>query len=68
MIDTLEPFIFEELKVGMYVWDDLMREIVYITDIKDTWLTTKYWNGNINGDFQEGRFYPVTKYLKRGRK
>lgn len=72
-----QPYKFEDLKVGMWVWDDEERECrkileAYVTDENDDvyvkgvpivkhGLHKFSWSYSV---FKEGRFFPITKALE----
>ena len=68
----LEPYKFEDLKVGMWVWDDKLNACFLIKELKPQ----SYWNVIIYANyltdtfeemhFEKNRFYPVTKVLCNG--
>lgn len=63
---------FEDLKVGMWVWDDKLNACFLIKELKPQ----SYWNVIIYANyltdtfeemhFEKNRFYPVTKVLCNG--
>ena len=69
-----KPYKFEDLKVGMWVWDDKFKDCM---KIKIVFKPCKlYPNGSFKAyhdlneeelnfvEFEEGRFYPVTKAME----
>lgn len=65
-----QPYKFEDLKVGMWVWDDKLNACFLIKELKPQ----SYWNVIIYANyltdtfeemhFEKNRFYPVTKALE----
>lgn len=59
---------FEELKKGMWVWDDNSEWIFKIKSVNSE-IDIEFENGDLTflrTVFEEGRFYPVTKALCNG--
>lgn len=58
-----KPYKFEELKVGMLVWDDKNEDCRQIASINE--YGGIYWYGALSeyeaDKFEENRFFPVTK-------
>lgn len=69
-----QPYKFEELKRGMWVWDDKFKDCMKIKIIFKP--CKSYPNGSLKAyhdlneetlnfiEFEEGRFFPVTKALE----
>lgn len=65
-----KPYKFEELKKGMWVWDDKLNACFLIKELKPQ----SYWNVIIYANyltdtfeemhFEKNRFYPVTKSME----
>ena len=65
-----QPYKFEELKKGMWVWDDKLNACFLIKELKPQ----SYWNVIIYANyltdtfeemhFEKNRFYPVTKSME----
>lgn len=74
VIKNLQPYKFEDLKVGMWVWDDKFKDCMKIKIIFKP--CKSYPNGSLKAyhdlneetlnfiEFEEGRFFPVTKALE----
>lgn len=74
VIKNLQPYKFEELKKGMWVWDDKFKDCMKIKIIFKP--CKSYPNGSLKAyhdlneetlnfiEFEEGRFFPVTKALE----
>lgn len=74
-IKNPQPYKFEDLKVGIWVWDDKEKECIYITK---TFISISGFNvftylgiyqnleelKKLDMLFEENRFYPVTKALE----
>lgn len=70
VIKNLQPYKFEDLKVGMWVWDDKLNACFLIKELKPQ----SYWNVIIYANyltdtfeemhFEKNRFYPVTKSME----
>lgn len=70
VIKNLQPYKFEELKKGMWVWDDKLNACFLIKELKPQ----SYWNVIIYANyltdtfeemhFEKNRFYPVTKSME----
>ena len=55
-----KPYKFEELKDGMWVWDDIEKLICQIGLISKNAIHRKYIDGTISDSpFEENRFFPV---------
>ena len=75
LIENPRAYTFEELKLGMLVWDDLEKELIRIIKTL-TKEDCKYLYGDENKkvfiddyyaharEFEDGRFYPPTKALQ----
>ena len=65
-----QPYKFEDLKVGMWVWDKEIGACMYIKEIKGKEIVLLGGESfivemvNINNEFEEGRFFPVTKAME----
>lgn len=71
-----EPYKFEELKKGMWIWDDENEMFILITFIDKQFkkmhvclteydgFNDEYVNVEYTEYFEEGRFFPVTKALE----
>lgn len=71
-----QPYKFEELKKGMWVWDDENEMFILITFIDKQFkkmhvclteydgFNDEYVNVEYTEYFEEGRFFPVTKALE----
>ena len=63
-----EPYKFEDLKVGMWVWDDVEKkcnqiiEILENNEISFYYITESVSRYIVN--FEENRFYPLTKAME----
>ena len=58
---------FEDLKVGMWVWDEKEKKCNKIIEIEGKNIDFYYITESIDRfivEFEEGRFYPVTKALE----
>lgn len=70
IVHCSEPYKFEELKKGMWVWDDKLNACFLIKELKPQ----SYWNVIIYANyltdtfeemhFEKNRFYPVTKSME----
>ena len=70
VIKNLQPYKFEELKKGMWIWDDKLNACFLIKELKPQ----SYWNVIIYANyltdtfeemhFEKNRFYPVTKSME----
>lgn len=61
------PYKFEDLKEGMWVWDDKWEEAKNIRKIQLQDCFNKRWICFTEGgwlEFEEGRFFPVTKAMQ----
>ena len=69
-IQNPQPYKFEDLKVGMWVWDKEIGACMYIKEIKGKEIVLLGGESfivemvNINNEFEEGRFFPVTKAME----
>lgn len=71
-----QPYKFEELKKGMWIWDDENEMFILITFIDKQFkkmhvclteydgFNDEYVNVEYTEYFEEGRFFPVTKALR----
>lgn len=71
-----QPYKFEELKKGMWIWDDENEMFILITFIDKQFkkmhvclteydgFNDEYVNVEYTEYFEEGRFFPVTKALE----
>lgn len=65
-----QPYKFEELKAGMWVWDDRLKACFLIKAIrpKTNWNIVIYANYLTDTfeelEFKENRFFPITKALE----
>lgn len=69
LIKNPQPYKFEDLKVGMWVWDDKEKKCNKIIEIEGRNIDFYYITESIDRfivEFEEGRFYPVTKALCNG--
>lgn len=61
-----QPYKFEDLKEGMWVWDNLNKDCRQIAKLNE--YGGIYWYGSLSeyeaDKFEENRFYPVTKALQ----
>lgn len=71
----LKPYLFEELKGGMYVWYEDIQQIVQIFAIskkfKVIWIRLLLGEGDLKGmniDFKDNLFYPMHKAYFRDSK
>lgn len=70
-VNSLQPYKFENLKSGIWVWDDRLKACFLIKEIKPKtyWNIVVYANYLINTleelNFEENRFYPVSKAMGR---
>lgn len=59
-IENIKPYKFEDLKEGMWVWDDIEKLICQIELISKNAIHRKYIDGTISDSpFEENRFLPV---------
>lgn len=61
-IYSIKPYKYEDLKEGMWVWDNENKEVIYIDFIKRNriyFYTCKYDDGLFYHNFQDSRFYPA---------
>lgn len=65
-----QPYKFEDLKEGMWVWDDAFKEICFIPLIVNrNKIYTEYLESHCLNDpcmiqsFEENRFFPLTKAM-----
>lgn len=68
-IKNPQPYKFEELHEGMWVWDDKEKKCNKIIEIEGRNIDFYYITESIDRfivEFEEGRFYPVTKALCNG--
>lgn len=70
-IQNPQPYKFEDLKEGMWIWDDVFKEIGYIYSIANKkeiyieYLESHCANNHYQiQPFEENRFYPVTKAMQ----
>ena len=66
-IKNPQPYKFEELKKGMWVWDEKEKKCNKIIEIEGRNIDFYYITESIDRfivEFEEGRFYPVTKALE----
>lgn len=75
-IQNPQPYKFEELKKGMWIWDDENEMFILITFIDKQFkkmhvclteydgFNDEYVNVEYTEYFEEGRFFPVTKALR----
>ena len=64
------PYEFEELKKGMWVWREFFKECLKIRElssVNDDFRWIEFTNGYVC-EFEEGRFFPVTKVMEYQRK
>lgn len=64
-----QPYKFEDLKPNMWVWDDKEKKCNKIIEIEGRNIDFYYITESIDRfivEFEEGRFYPVTKALCNG--
>lgn len=60
---TPEPYKVEELEPEMWVWDEKYKKIGYI-DFIGKYLHITYCDGTMDdSEYQENRFFPVTRVL-----
>lgn len=66
VIKNLQPYKFEDLKVGMWVWDNDIKEVIHIRSVVDDDLYFLSVGEEDVGyaEFEEGRFFPSTKALE----
>jgi hypothetical protein len=61
-----QPYKFEDLKEGMWVWDNLNKDCRQIARVNE--YGGIYWYGSLSeyesDKFEENRFYPVTKAMQ----
>lgn len=61
-----QPYKFEDLKEGMWVWDNLNKDCRQIARVNE--YGGIYWYGSLSeyesDKFEENRFYPVTKTMQ----
>lgn len=59
-IENIKPYKFEDLKEGMWVWDDIEKLICQIELISKNAIHRKYIDGTISDSpFEENRFFPA---------
>ncbi len=59
-IENIKPYKFEDLKEGMWVWDDIEKLICQIGLISKNAIHRKYIDGTISDSpFEENRFFPA---------
>lgn len=64
VIKNLQPYKFEELKKGMWVWDEKEKKCNKIIEIEGRNIDFYYITESIDRfivEFEEGRFFPVQK-------
>lgn len=61
-----QPYKFEDLNSDMWVWDNDIKEVIHIRSVVDDDLYFLSVGEEDVGyaEFEEGRFYPVTKALE----
>lgn len=61
-----QPYKFENLKVGMWVWDNDIKEVIHIRSVVDDDLYFLSVGEEDVGyaEFEEERFFPVTKAME----
>ena len=66
-----QPYIFEDLKEDVWVWDDVFKEMCFISSIIDrNKIYIEYLESHCSLEpckilfFEEGRFFPITKALE----
>lgn len=65
-----QPYEYEDLKPGMWLWDKEIGACMYVKEIKGKEIVLLGGESfiveivNINDEFEEGRFFPVTKGLE----
>lgn len=66
-----QPYKFENLHKGMWVWDDIFKEICFISSIVDrNKIYVEFLESHCSIEpckiliFEEGRFFPLTKALE----
>lgn len=67
VIKNLQPYKFEELKKGMWVWDEKEKKCNKIIEIEGRNIDFYYITESIDRfivEFEENRFYHVTKALE----
>lgn len=65
-IKNPQPHKFEDLKPNMWVWDDKEKKCNKIIEIEGRNIDFYYITESIDRfivEFEEGRFYPITKAL-----
>lgn len=63
-LNSLQPYKFEDLKSGIWVWDDKYEAVIFIYNLvksRQMIFTDKYDNYI---EFEEGRFFPLTKAME----
>ena len=66
-IKNPQPYKFEELKEGMWVWDEKEKKCNKIIEIEGRNIDFYYITESIDRfivEFEENRFFPVTKALE----
>ena len=61
------PYRFDELKINMWVWDEKEKKCNKIIEIEGKNIDFYYITESIDKfivEFEEGRFYPITKALE----
>ena len=66
-----QPYKFEDLKEDVWVWDDVFKEMCFISSIIDrNKIYIEYLESHCSLEpckilfFEEGRFFPITKVLE----
>lgn len=64
--NDIQAYKFEQLKEGMWVWDNLNKDCRQIARVNE--YGGIYWYGSLSeyesDKFEENRFYPVTKAMQ----
>ena len=67
IIKNIKPYKYEDLKVGMWVWDEKEKKCNKIIEIEGRNIDFYYITESIDRfivEFEENRFYPVTKAME----
>lgn len=67
VIKNIKPYKYEDLKVGMWVWDEKEKKCNKIIEIEGRNIDFYYITESIDRfivEFEENRFYPVTKAME----
>lgn len=68
-VNSLQPYKFDDLKPGMWIWDKRLKTCFLIKEIINAYeypiiVYRNHLGDELDGlNFEEGRFYPVTKAI-----